>query len=99
MIAPEMLPPFTIAVPAAGEFRSVGLDIARKYAELAGAPAADAGDFVGALTAAVEAVASGAPAGAQVELQFATEAHGLAVALVCNGRTATVRHALPAPQR
>ena len=85
--------PFKLSVPADDRFRAVVLDVTAKCAELAGGSAADGRALAQALSETVNEMAPDAHA--QLELAFRPSRGGVEVAVTCNGRTSTVRHAIP----
>jgi hypothetical protein len=85
--------PFKLSVPADDRFRAVVLDVTAKCAELAGGSAADGQALAQALSETVNEMAPGRDA--QLELAFHLSRGGVEVTATCDGRSSTVRHAIP----
>jgi hypothetical protein len=94
-----MPPPFKFQVPADAAFRPLSIDLARKYAELAGASAGDAGEFATAIEGVADRMAAAAPPGSAIDLEFTTTGQELDVAVRCAGAETTITHTLSAPRR
>jgi len=94
-----MLQPFTLSVPVDAMYRALAREVAGRYPELIGGTQADGEGLAGAVGAALEELAKGAPAGENVELAFQPEAGGVQVMLSCAGQSRVVRHHLAAPNR
>jgi hypothetical protein len=88
---------FSMRLPLARDFRSIGLDVVRKYAELAGGGSADGDELVASIAGAVESVSAGVSADEAIDLDFAAGPDGLAVTLRCAGKSAVVKRTLHAP--
>jgi hypothetical protein len=82
-----MLLPFDLSVPSDDRYRSLTPEVAAKYAELAGRPAADA-EALGAEVAA--AAARLAKPDHNIEVKLTSTADAVNVSLESNGQSATV---------
>jgi len=85
--------PFKLSVPADDRFRGVLLDVTAKCAELAGGSPADGQALAQALSETLKGM--GPDAHAQVELAFRPGRGGVEITATCDGRSSTVRHAIP----
>jgi hypothetical protein len=99
MLGQDMPLSFTMRLPLDGRFQSIGTDIARKYAELAGGAAPDAEELARSLSQAVASLSAGVSPDESVDFGFVAGAQGLEITLRCAGRSAVVTHSMPAPKR
>lgn len=89
--------PFRLSVPADHRFRALISDVTAKCAELAGGSAADGQALAEAVARTVSQM--NPHAHDQVELQYRPGRGGVDVTATCDGRTATVHHAIPVSKR
>jgi hypothetical protein len=87
---------FTLSVPVDPRYRGLAMEIAGKYAEMAGGSAADGTGLAGALEDALAQVIDGAGPGAHVDVSFRPTSAAIDVHVRCGPRSAVVRHPLPA---
>jgi len=81
---------FSLIVPVASPYRALAPDLAARYAELAGGSADAAAALASAVTAAIDRLAAGEAAGAEVALAFTPDTSGIRVEVSCNGRRESV---------
>ncbi len=79
-------------------FRSMAVEVAGKYVEMAGGSAADVGALTSALAGTIDTMASGAPDGATIDLAFRPNGQDIEVTVTCGEHAAVVRQPLPAKQ-
>jgi hypothetical protein len=91
--------PFSLSVPLDSQFRVLAPEVAAKYAELLGGSPADAEGIAAALTAALDAMATGSSPGAHVDLKFRRVGDGIHVDLRSGTRTSTLKHLMAAAKR
>jgi hypothetical protein len=89
-------PAFTLQVPADSDFRSLLGEVAGRYAEIAGASAAECEALARALADRVGALPH--ERGEQIELACTPTPAGVDVSIRANGRVSVVHHPLAAGQ-
>ncbi len=82
-----MIGPFTLVIPTDARFRTIGADVAGRFAEIAGGRAAAVAAEV---SRAVETIAARPDAAPEVHLTFRAEANRVDVDLRCGARTASI---------
>jgi hypothetical protein len=92
----HMTDPVTLRVPLDESFRELGPDLARKYLEIVGGSAQDAGTLAAALTAALARLAGPAGSGGDVAITLSHERASVEARIECGVQTATVTQPLPA---
>ncbi|HXT70777.1 MAG TPA: hypothetical protein VN700_13535 [Vicinamibacterales bacterium] len=90
---------FSMVVPVAEPYRALAPDVASRYAELAGGSADAAAALASAVTAAIDRMAAGAAAGAEVSLAFTPDTGGIRVDVSCNGHRESVDVSIPVARR
>jgi len=85
---------FTLTVPADAQYRTLGPDVAAKYAEVAGGTAAEGHALSTAVDAAIQKLVHGAHHTAAVDLAFRVAAGSVEVQLRCEGRSSSVKHVI-----
>jgi hypothetical protein len=86
---------FTLTVPVAADFQALVPDVARRYAELSGAAAADRDALAEALRSTLSQLIDEVGAGASIVLEFRPSPTGVEVTARCGGRSVSVVHPLP----
>lgn len=84
---------FNLRVPGENAFRGLAGELAARYLELAGVPAADARAFASSLG---EAVRTLDPGHLEIELTVRREGRHLDFALQCGAKSTVMRHTLAA---
>jgi hypothetical protein len=87
-----------LTLPVAAAFRTLGPQIAARYAEIAGGTPADSTALSAALAETLEGLAAAAGPDAALALRFQKRADGIEVEARCGDRSATVRQTV-VPQR
>jgi len=84
-----------LLIPIEGAYRSLGVEMARKYLELAGGSQQEADALADAVTGALTRFAGRTPADAEVALAFAHEAGSIDVEVRCAGQVDTITQPIP----
>jgi len=87
-----------MTVSAHPPFRGMAVEVAGKYAELAGGTPADVGTLTSALSDTLDRLSVGAPTGATIDLAFSRNGKGVEIAVDCGAEHAVVRLPLLAKQ-
>jgi hypothetical protein len=85
------MPPFTMTVTVHEPFRSMAVDVAGKYAEMAGGGPADVEAFAAALAGTLGQVVAGASDADTIDLAFRPNGHGIECTVTCGTHASVVR--------
>jgi hypothetical protein len=91
-----MVEPVTLLVPVEEPYRTIAVDVARKYVQGGGGSDEDADAAARELTHAMADIASGAARDSEITITFELDAGSVVMRIRCGTMSVTVKRPLPA---
>jgi hypothetical protein len=91
-----MVEPVMLLVPAEERYRTLAVDVARKYVQGGGGSDEDAEAAAGELMNALKEIASGASRESEIAITFELDAGSVVMLVRCGTMSVTVKRPLPA---